>query len=250
MKKRGIVREPPSSFCNCITDYPDRDKINVDLAKAQHRAYCETLTNLGIDIGYLPTLDKYPDSCFVEDTAIIHGERALIARLAKTSRQGEEVALKETLEVSHNIGLVRAPGTIEGGDVIHLQDQLIVGKTLRTNKHGIEQLSEWLDVEVVVIDKPDIVHLKSYMTALSDTTLLITQELSRLTELEDFEKIIVPEDERYAANTLTIGKTVLMAKGYEKTIQLVHDAGFSVIILETSEFQKCEGALTCLSILY
>lgn len=118
---RALVREPGNLFPKCISSHPLRHTIDIERARSQHRTYCDILSELGIDVIHLPREDRFADSCFVEDTAVIVGQKALICRLAKTSRQGEEETVEEMLQQYLPTSRVIAPGTVEGGDVIHHQ---------------------------------------------------------------------------------------------------------------------------------
>jgi dimethylargininase len=143
-----------------------------------------------------------------------------------------------------------APATVEGGDVVHLPSRLICGLSQRTNAMGIRQLGSWLDVDVDTIDDPSIMHLKSYITCLSEDTLIASRRFSNHPVLSGLQVITVPDEEAYAADTLTVGSVVLMPSGMPKSASLVKAAGFDVIPVEVSEFEKCDGAVTCLSILF
>jgi dimethylargininase len=227
-----------------------RHTIDVDRARSQHKAYCDILSELGLEVIHLPRDDRFADSCFVEDTAVIVGQKALICRMAKTSRRGEEVAVEIKLREALSTSRVEAPGTVEGGDVIHHQKTLICGITQRTNRQGVQQMEEYLEVPVETIENAQIIHLKSHVTYLSRNTFVAIKSMVQHPILEGFDILIVPDEERYAANTLTIGDSVLIPKGYPQTKTLIDKAGFTVVTLDMSEFAKCEGALTCLSLLF
>lgn len=227
-----------------------RHTIDVDRARSQHKAYCDILSELGVEVIHLPRDDRFADSCFVEDTAVIVGQKALICRMAKTSRRGEEVAVEIKLREALSTSRVEAPGTVEGGDVIHHQKTLICGITQRTNRQGVQQMEEYLEVPVETIENAQIIHLKSHVTYLSRNTFVAIKSMVQHPILEGFDILIVPDEERYAANTLTIGDSVLIPKGYPQTKTLIDKAGFTVVTLDMSEFAKCEGALTCLSLLF
>jgi dimethylargininase len=213
--------------------------MNLSLALQQHQKYCNTLAELGFDLIELPADEVHPDSCFVEDTAIIHGERAVIARMARESRRGEELSVR-----------IQAPATIEGGDVIHLDSSLISGITERTNREGTVQASKWLGVEIDVIEDPSIIHLKSHVTALDNDTLVVTSRYAHHPLLQKYRRLVLPENEEYAANTLTIDNITLMSLAHPESARILQNAGFEVIKLDMTEFEKCEGAITCLSILF
>ncbi|MHA2365673.1 MAG: dimethylarginine dimethylaminohydrolase family protein [Candidatus Hodarchaeales archaeon] len=248
--KHALVREPGSKFPLCITDHPNKNTINVRLSRQQHTNYCNILAELGLEVINLPREDKYPDSCFVEDNAIIQKGKALITRMGIESRRGEELSVEQVLQDYMKTQRAVAPATIEGGDIIHLPDRFISGLTQRTNKYGIRQIEQYFDVKVDVCVDPTIIHLKSYITYLGNNYMISTKSYSNHPVLKDFNVLEVPDNENYAANTLTIGNTVLMPNGYPHTQAIVNENGFEVISLNMSEFQKCEGALTCLSLLF
>lgn len=250
MPKHAMVREPGARYHRCISSHPLRHTVDVRRARAQHAKYCRTLSELGIEVIAIPRDDVHPDSCFVEDNAVIHGGRALICRMAKESRRGEEDAVEEALREYREVKRATAPATVEGGDVIHLPDRLISGVTPRTNPEGVAQMEAWLGVPVETIIDPGIVHLKSYVTYLGDNTMIATEAYARYPILKGFTILRVPEEEGYAANTLAIGDTVLMPRGRPRAHAMVREAGFDVVPLDVSEFEKCEGALTCLSLLF
>ncbi len=246
--KYALVREPGNSLSQCITSLPIQH--NISKAKKQHSAYCNTLIELGLEVIHLPIDNEHPDSCFVEDSAIIHDNKAFITRMGAKSRRGEEVAVEETLNDFMATKRTISPGTIEGGDVIHLPDSLICGVTQRTNIEGVDQMRNWLNVTVEIYNDPSIVHLKSYITYLGDDYVIATKGHMNHPTLKNLKILVVDENESYAANTLTIEKTILMPKGFPHTFTMLNEAGFEVIPLDMREFQKCEGALTCLSLLF
>lgn len=247
---KAIVRKPPVSYTSCITSHPMRHAINREKALTQHKIYCDTLESLGIEIFELHIKEKFPDSCFVEDTAVIHNRKALINHLGAKSRRGEEKAVAKILSDYMKINIVQSPATIEGGDIIHTNSQLICGITSRTNKQGFNILKDWLDPTAVPLVNNNIVHLKSYATYIADGIIVITEEFSKYKEFSEFNKIIVPQEEYYAANTLTVNRVTIIPKGYDGLYSLLKEKGLEVLQLEMSQFCFCEGALTCLSLLF
>lgn len=194
--------------------------------------------------------EGHPDACFVEDTAVIHGRKALICRAGVESRRGEEASVVEVLEQYLSLRQAVAPATVEGGDVVHLERRLLSGLSQRTNQEGIRQMSEWLEVEVDSIEDPEMMHLKSHVTYLGRNTVIATKKYADHPSLRGHEIIVVPPGEEYAADTLAVGDTVLMAAGRSRSHDLVRRAGFKVIVLDVSEMEKCDGALTCLSLIF
>lgn len=246
----AIVREPGTTFPRCITSHPLRNSISVSLARKQHQNYCKILVELGLEVIYLPRDDDYPDSCFVEDNAVVYQKRALITRMGEVSRRGEEAEVEEELRKYLEVKRTVSPATIEGGDVIHLPDRLICGITQRTNEQGAKQLMEWLNVKVDTITNHDIVHLKSYMKYLGKETMVTTVEYEDHPLLYDLNLLIIPKKESYSVNCLAVGDSVVMSAGFSNAHKIVKSAGFEVIILNVSEFEKCQASLTCLSIIF
>ncbi len=245
----AFVRKPTKSYPQCISTHNLRHTINYSLARKQHENYCNTLKELNLEVIYIPEIKNHPDSCFIEDTAIIHDGKGLISRMGEPSRMGEEVSVAKVLANYLEIKRTSPPGTIEGGDIIHLPEGLICGCTKRTNENAILQLIEWLNVKVDICKDPEITHLKSYVTYLDNNFIICTEKYAHHPIFERFEKIILEQKEIYAANALMVNETVLMPNGFPNAVQSVKNAGFEVKTLETSEFALCDGALTCLSIL-
>ncbi|MHA2431648.1 MAG: dimethylarginine dimethylaminohydrolase family protein [Candidatus Thorarchaeota archaeon] len=250
MLGHALVRPPPRTFSRCISSHPEHHKLNLRLARRQHAAYCNVLSELGIEVIVLPEDEAHPDSCFVEDTAVVRGSRAFITRMAKESRRGEEKEILKTLKQYKSAKSATQPATIEGGDIVHLPDRLISGVTKRTNREGVNQMTAWLNVASDLVEDQSIIHLKSHVTNIGKDVILATGAFADHPVLRDFVKVVVPFEERYAANALAIGETVLMSEGHPQTQEMVSELGFDVKSLRMSEFEKCEGALTCLSILF
>lgn len=246
----AIVREPSRSFGRCLSSHPLSHTISVEKAKNQHRQYCQILSDLGIDLIQLDPDDRFPDSCFVEDTAIIHQNKALISRMGIQSRRGEEQSILEILTEYLSVKQTPSPATIEGGDVIHFSDFLISGLSQRTNLKGIHSIQEWLEIDVKTVSAPEITHLKSYVTYLDHNTVIMNTRFVNHPIFLDFDKIVVIDHESYAANTLTINGAVLVPKNHSTVVKQLKNHGYDVVTINMSEFEKCEGALTCLSLLF
>ncbi len=219
------------------------------MAREQHASYRKALGELGIEVVVLPRDDAHPDSCFVEDTAVVHDGRAVVCRPAKESRRGEVEGIEPVLSSLMPTKRIRAPATLEGGDVVHVPGGLISGLTARTNEDGVRQMQEALGVPVATIEDRTIMHLKSHVSHLGGESILVTGRYAAHPVLSRFDKVLVPEDEAYAANALSVNGTIVMPDGFPKTAAAVRGAGFDVVTLRMTEFPKCEGAMTCLSIL-
>lgn len=253
--KYALVRPVPDSYDRCVRT--NTEKINADLAKAQHTEYCRTLRNLGLQLIWIESDNTLPDSCFVEDTAVIFRDKAVICNLKVKSRAKEVVeianalqTLKQTLKQIH---YVKPPATIDGGDVLKIKDKVIVGISTRTNQNAVDQLREILhgtNLEISSVKLRGVLHLKSACTYIGNNCVVLSRGHFDADILRDYETIVVPKGEEYAADCLALRGTVLMAKGYPKTKRLIERRGFSVKELEMSELHKGEGALTCLSIVW
>ncbi len=248
--KRALVRDIGDKYKSCLSTHPLHDTLDIKLAREQHDSYCKALKELGLEIIKVPRDDEHPDSVFVEDNAVVHNGKALICRMAKMSRRGEETGVEAVLKQYVKVKRSTSPATVEGGDVVHIPNKLISGISQRTNPEGVAQMQEWLDVPVATVFDPGIMHLKSYITYLGKGVMIATERYATHPALEGFQIIIPPSNDEYAADTLAVGDTVLMAKGYPEAHQMVNEAGFDVVVLNVSEIQKCDGALTCMSIIF
>ncbi len=250
MKKRAIVRAPGKSYKNCISSHPQRATVDITLARKQHSDYVTSLKELGLDIIQLPPEDELPDACFVEDTAVIVGRSALMTRPKYASRQQEVNSIASLLETYLDVEFTDEPATLEGGDVIYLPDCLISGVSERTNSEGIRALQHRFNMPVYQVEDPSIVHLKSYVTYLGKDRFIGTQKYREHIAFAEREYLVIPQIESYAANTLEVNGSILIPEGYPLTERILKEQGLDTIAIETSEFAKCEGALTCLSLLF
>jgi dimethylargininase len=247
----AIVRPVPDSYNQCVRT--KIEKIDVDSAKRQHAEYCRALQKLGLELVWIEGDNSLPDSCFVEDTAVILGEKAVICNMNVKSRANEVVEVAKLLEKLKETYCIKPPATIDGGDVLKIEDRVFVGLSARTNLQAIVQLEKILEsstLEIVPVKIRNVLHLKSACTYLGDDYVILSKGHFDTEILRGYKKIVVPKEEEYAADCLAINGTILMAKGYSKTKRLVEKEGFLVKELEISEFRKGDGALTCLSIIW
>ncbi|MHA1221635.1 MAG: dimethylarginine dimethylaminohydrolase family protein [Candidatus Heimdallarchaeota archaeon] len=246
----AITREPGINYSNCLSDHPLKRHINIGQAQRQHAKYRQVLEELGVEVVVLPREDRFPDSCFVEDTAIVVGSKAFIGRFAHESRRGEEAAIIEALKDQFTMKIASAPATIEGGDIVHFEDKLLCGVTQRTNLEGVKQLEAFMGIRVDVYELPSVMHLKSYVNYLGKNTIVVAEKYADHPTLSPYTKIIIPRTETYAANSLAVNGVILMPHNYPKSQALVREAGFEVKSVNNLEFYKCDGALTCLALLF
>lgn len=248
-----IVRPPPTTFGKCVSSNPLRSSVSISLALEQWREYVEVLKESGIEVIELEPLDEYPDSVFIQDAAVVSsGGRALLASFSAESRRGEELALGEFLRRrGFEVLEVEPGGMIEGGDVLVTSEGIaFVGISQRTNILGAISLERaFPELEVLRVPVSRTFHLLSGVSYLGNSTLAICPALVDPSFFKGFKLIEIPEDESYAANMLHIGDgKVLIPEGYPRTEELLRSKGFRPISLRMSEFWKCDGGITCLSL--
>ena len=250
----ALTRAVSSRINECELSFIDRHAIDVPRAVRQHRNYQELLKSLGVSVIEIPADDNCPDCCFLEDTAIVLDELAIICRPGSGPRRREvDGVVPNIREHRREIFRIEAPATLEGGDVLRVGRTLFVGLTQRTNREGIEQLRKYLGPHgyaVKAVEVTGALHLKSVCTAVDERTILAEPTRLDLTEFADFEVIEVPADEWMAANILLISQTVCMHSGLARTKALLRERGYEVRTVDISEFLKAEAGLTCMSLIF
>jgi len=249
--KYAVVRPVPDSYDHCVRT--NTEKIDVALAKSQHSEYCRALPKLGLELIWIKGENTLSDSCFVEDTAIVLGKKAIICNMKTKTRVKEALEVAKVLEKLKETYYIKPPATIDGGDVLKIEDKVFVGLSARTNIHAIRQLKKILEnsnFEIVPVRVRNVLHLKSACTYLGNNYVILSKGHFDTDILQDYNEIVVARGEEYVADCLAINGTVLMAKGFPETKKLIGKEGFFVKELEMSEFRKGDGALTCLSILW
>ena len=252
MIKNAIVRRPGRSLVNGITSAPELGKPDYGLAIKQHDAYIEALKSCGVGVTVLKADERFPDSCFVEDVAVCTRKFAVITNPGASSRKGEEIEIIEVIKKYYNdIEYIEKPGTLEGGDVMMVKDHFYIGLSKRTNREGAEQLIKVLGkygMSGSIVEMLEMLHLKSGLAYLEDNVLLVTGEYINNLEFKKFNKIMIDEEETYSANCIRVNDYVLVPAGYPKTKEKIEAVGFKVIVVDTSEYRKVNGGLSCLSL--
>jgi dimethylargininase len=251
MFKNVIVKKPCSSMIDGLSS-ANLGKPNFQLAMQQHEVYIETLKKCGVSVTVLEADENYPDSCFIEDVALLTKECAIITRPGATSRRGEIVGLRETLEKFYkNIENIEAPGTIEAGDIMMVGNHFYIGLSARTNEDGAKQMISILNKyglsgSMVTLEK--VLHLKTGLAYLENNNLLVAGEFVYSPIFSSFNKIVIDEKESYSANCIWLNGHVIVPLGYENTKKAIEDLGYIVHEVDTSEFRKLDGGLSCLSL--
>jgi dimethylargininase len=254
MFSKAIVRPPSENFADGLTSV-DLGVPVFETALAQHRAYCKALVRCGLSLIELEPDAQFPDSTFVEDTAILTERCAVIMQPGAPSRKGEILSMTETLARHYDkLDRVQPPGTIDGGDVCQIENHFLIGISDRTNEAGARQLSDHLVAAGFTSSHFDIrgtnglLHLKSGISYLGDNPVLVTDALAGEKQLAEYELVRVPEGEEYAANCIRVNDHVLFAAGYTKLRAQLEALSYNLIEIEMSEFQKMDGGLSCLSL--
>ncbi len=253
---RAIARPPGGTFADGLTTaglgLPD-----LSAALAQHAAYLAALEACGLEVTLLPPDDRFPDSTFVEDTAVLARGLAVLCRPGAPSRAGEVEAIRPALDAFfHSPAAIEAPGTVDGGDVCEAGDHVFIGVSERTNEEGARQLasllaplglgSSFVDIRGI----PGLLHLKSGIAWLGGRNLALTGLLASRPDFRGWSRLTVPPGEEYAANAVLVNGQVLIAAGFPRFEGAVRALGLPTVPLDISEFRKLDGGLSCLSLRY
>ena len=249
-----IVKRPCPSVCDGITSAPELGKPDYKKALAQHAMYIEALKKCGVNVTVLEADDAFPDSCFVEDVAVVTRKCAIVTNPGAASRNGETAAIVPVLERFYpreDIHFIHAPGTLEGGDVMMVGDTFYVGLSARTNEEGVTQFRAILEhygfgCEAVPLEK--VLHLKTGVNYLENNNMLVSGEFCEKACFARYSRTEIPEAEAYAANCIWVNGTVIVPEGYPAVKAAVESLGYSVLTVDTSEFRKIDGGLSCLSL--
>jgi len=248
--KKAIVRKPSRSISEGLSSVERVPDFKRSLS--QHEKYVGSLKEAGLDVLVIESEEEYPDSVFVEDTAVLMEELAVICNLGVSSRRGEERSIVGHIESFYdNIDKIYPPGTLEGGDVMKVEDNFFIGLSKRTNKNGIEQFRDIVDrhgYSVTSIKMNEMLHLKTGVAYLGDDILVTSGEMKEKHAFEKFEKVEVPDEEMYAANCICVNGNVILPEGYPRTERMIEEKGFRTIDLDLSEFKKLDGGVSCLSL--
>jgi dimethylargininase len=247
----AFVKPPAETYASALTMEAQPRLVDLALARQQHFAYVTKLRELGLNVTELAPDKHFPDSCFVQDVAFVCDGQLIVTRPGAASRRGEPDAMMDALQ---SIGLpiqrIAGPGTLDGGDVMVTEDKLYAGLSARSNTAAVAQLRGLVKRPVIGVPLPAGLHLLSSCSYLGEGKVLITAECAICPELAGFEQYVLPPKENYAANVLVLGKHVVMPGGYEIAVSMVEEAGLTPHPLDMSEFEKRDGGVTCLSLLW
>jgi len=251
MFTQAIVRRPCPEIINGLTS-SDFGKPDYQLALLQHLQYMKALMACGLKITILDPDNDYPDSTFVEDTALITPKCAIITNPGAPSRRGETKEIATVLgHHFQDIESIESPGTVDAGDIMMVGSHYYIGLSDRTNREGAKQIIKVLEkygLSGSMITLDNVLHLKTGLSYLEYNTILVAGEFVGKKEFKDFNIIPVEQDESYAANSIWVNDCVIMPSGYPKTHQAIKEAGYNVLTVNTSEFRKIDGGVSCLSL--
>ena len=249
----AVTREISPAFQDCQLTHLARVPIDLDRARAQHADYEWALVEAGCTVRRLDAGPDLPDSVFVEDTAVVLAEGAVIMRPGAESRRAETSVVAAAL-ARHGLALhqIEPPGTIDGGDVLVLGHDIFIGDSARTNASAIEQMRRLLKprYRVRMVPVEGCLHLKSAVTAVGDDTLLINRDWVPGRTFNEFNLIEIDEGEPYAANALLVANRVIYPAAFPKTRERLESHGVRLRIVNMDELAKAEGAVTCCSVIF
>ena len=250
---RALTHKVSPRIAECEVTFVDRSPIDLEIAVRQHDHYCDALKNLGVIVKELSENASYPDSCFVEDTAIVVDELAIICSMGVSSRRGEIRLIEHELSKYRATAQISLPATIEGGDVLRIGKKIFIGQSSRTNLEGIKELAKILEpygYRVTPVRTKGSLHLKSACTAIDEETLFVNPDWVELDALKGFNLAYTPADEPWSANILRVGTTVCVQAGFPRAAELMERVAERVEVIDMSELRKAEAGLTCSSIIF
>jgi dimethylargininase len=248
--KRALVRRPGARLAEGLVTHIERSAIDLDLALRQWDGYVTALHDEGWETIEVAPADHCPDAVFVEDTAVIYGDLAVISRPGADERRPETAAVEETLrELGYRIARIKEPGTLDGGDVLKHDGTVWVGQGGRTNREGLQQLTAALEqfgARVVGVPLTKVLHLKSAVTALPDGTTVGYPPL--VDDPDTWQGMLEVPEEAGCHVVVLDEESVLMSSSAPRSAYLLIRRGLRVVAVGLTEYEKLEGCVTCLSV--
>jgi dimethylargininase len=249
----ALTREVSPAITQCELTHLERVPIDYESARSQHAQYLAALRRLDIQIQSLPAEPDLPDSVFVEDTALVLDECAVITRPGADSRKPEIESIARALGPYRTLFHIQAPATLDGGDVLRLDRTLYVGLSSRTNQEGIDQLRALLRPLGYSVEGASVtgcLHLKTAITQVGPDTLLVNPAMIEKDDFPGWNFIEVDPAEPLAANALLVGDHLIYPSAYPLTQARLEAAGLQLVLVDASELAKAEGGVTCCSLIF
>jgi dimethylargininase len=233
-----------------LVTQPTPTPVDIDRAVRQWHAYVDALRAEGWEIIEVPPADDCPDAVFVEDTVVVHGDLAVISRPGAEERRPEIAGTEATLaSLGYRIARIEQPGTLDGGDVLKGAGVVWVGVSGRTNASGVAQLAELLrplSARVIGVPVSRVLHLKSFVTALPDGTIV---GFAPLVDDPGLWPSLLSVPEEAGAHVVVLDSSaVLMSTRAPATRAVFESRGLRVVAVDISEYEKLDGGVTCLSV--
>ncbi len=248
----ALTRHISPKLSECELTHLDRQPIDIQKAKEQQHLYEKALEKMGYSIRRLPSTPELPDGVFVEDTAVVFDELAIITRPGANSRRPETESMAEVLKEYRELHYIKDPGTIDGGDVLVLGKRVYIGISKRTNREAIHQFDKILKpygYDVHGIEVTDCLHLKTALAPLENDLLLINPDWVDGELFQGYHTITIHPDEPYGANVMRRDNWALCPEAFPRTAELLVGRGYDVITVDQSEMAKAEAGLTCCSVI-
>ena len=247
-----MTRDVSPAMADCELTHLPRLPIDVALAASQHAAYERALESLGCTVHRLSATAAMPDAVFIEDTAVVLDEIAVITRPGAHSRRQETAEVEEWLKHRVLLARIEPPGTMDGGDVLVVGRRIFAGATARTNAHALDQfrrIVEYFGYQMTEVEVHGCLHLKSAVTAVADDVLLVNRAWVPERAFDGCELVDVHPQERAAANVVRVGSRLLSSAAFPWTVERLRARGADVTTVDVSELAKAEGAVTCCSLI-
>lgn len=248
----ALTRVPSPAIGRCELTYLDRIPIDYEMAARQHTCYAETLRGLGLTVVDLPAIPDLPDATFVEDTAVVLDEIAVMASPC-FPRRGETDTVRQVLSKYRKTSEIASCAKLEGGDVIRDRRTLYVGQSTRTDQNGLESLSATLSFygyTIIPVKVSHCLHLSTAASCLESDTFLVNAGWIVSRDFGQKRLINVPEEEPWAANVLNIAGQVVIPSMFPRTCDLLDKLGYKVCAINVSEFLKAEAGVTCMGLIF
>ena len=249
----AITRRVSPCIGQCELTYLTRRPIDIQKAREQQEAYERLLSDLGLHVISLPAEQELPDAAFIEDTAVVTDEVAIITTMGCATRRREVDSISPLLEKYRTLRSINGAGVLDGGDVVRVGRTLFVGISTRTNENGIAQLSEIVTpygYEVRPVQVKGCLHLSTGCGFIGQNTILANPSWVDLAPFEGFDIINVSPSEPWSGNARTLADHVLISATSPQTAARLRERGFRVLTVDISEFEKAEGGLTCLTLIF
>jgi dimethylargininase len=245
---RAIVREPGESVVRGLRTGPEAPLYEAVLA--EHRAYVAALEASGVAVEVLPPLADHPDSVFVEDPAFVLTDGAILLRPGAPSRFAEPATLAPALRRHFAHVAAVDDGFVDGGDILVLPDEILVGLSARTDENGATRFCDLLRElgrrSRIVEPPPGLLHLKTGCALLDEETVIAVGAMASL--FPGYEVVIALDDEEHSANLIRVNDRVLMGAGFPRTAALLAERDFDVVETPATAIAKIDAGLSCMSL--